>query len=152
MRISTALFATAAVAVAASATATAASTAGDTDATLLTNQDDTEPLTIEDEFEALKNEAHLIEEAEMRARLKRLRERRLADPPPPHQDAIEHFVVLIVENHSFDQVGQSIRPHRSCYLLPHVSLRHILRWYFLSTATNMKLFTRANVYQQPTRP
>ena len=50
-------------------------------------------LSAEHEFERLKAEAHTLGEAEMRSRLRRLRELRLSDPPRPHQTKVEHVVV-----------------------------------------------------------
>ena len=54
------------------------------------------------DFDALKHEIPTLDETEIRMRLKALRARTLAAPPRPHQDKIDHFVVLLMENHAAD--------------------------------------------------
>ena len=56
-------------------------------------------------FEALKADAHKLPEKEMRLRLNSLRKLRgQLNPPPPRQDKVDHVVVLLMENHGFDQM------------------------------------------------
>ena len=62
---------------------------------------------LQSEFERLKNEAHLLDEATMRSRLKALRGEHInvfGGARRPHQSKIEHIVVMLVENHSFDNM------------------------------------------------
>ena len=55
-----------------------------------------------DDFNALKHEIPTLREHEIQMRLKNLRDQTLAAPPRPHQDKIDHFVVLLMENHAAD--------------------------------------------------
>ena len=55
-----------------------------------------------DDFNDLKREIPMLADHEIQMRLKALRAQTLAAPPRPHQDKIDHFVVLLMENHAAD--------------------------------------------------
>ena len=55
-----------------------------------------------DDFNDLKREIPTLADHEIQKRLKALRAQNLAAPPRPHQDKIDHFVVLLMENHAAD--------------------------------------------------
>ena len=52
-------------------------------------------------FDKLKNEIHTLSASEAKARLLELRQ---MTPPRVRQTKIEHFVVLLMENHAFDNM------------------------------------------------
>lgn len=58
-----------------------------------------ESLSLFDKIERLKKVLHTLSPEEAKARLAEIKS---TEPPPPHQDKIDHFVVLLMENHSFD--------------------------------------------------
>ena len=52
-------------------------------------------------FEALKREIHKLSRADAKERIEQLRR---MTPAHGHQDKIDHFVVLLMENHAFDNM------------------------------------------------
>jgi phospholipase C len=59
---------------------------------------------LSEDFEALKREIHTLPRADVPARLAALHAQAQAEGPRPHQDKIDHFVVLLMENHAADNV------------------------------------------------
>eukprot|EP00040_Diaphanoeca_grandis_P010927 m.55987 g.55987 ORF g.55987 m.55987 type:complete len:100 (+) comp22165_c0_seq2:120-419(+) len=59
---------------------------------------------LEGEFMRLKSKIHTLSEEQAVARIEELRTLHDADPPPPRQDKVDHVVVLLMENHAFDQM------------------------------------------------
>eukprot|EP00039_Didymoeca_costata_P024611 m.10831 g.10831 ORF g.10831 m.10831 type:complete len:584 (+) comp4336_c0_seq1:131-1882(+) len=57
---------------------------------------------LEQGFESLKQEIHTISSTEAKSRLNDLRRLASSLPPRPHQDLVDHFVVLLMENHAGD--------------------------------------------------
>ena len=60
--------------------------------------------SFEADFHALKGKIHTLPLSEAKDRLAELRDRALKLPPRPHQDKIDHFVVLLMENHAADNI------------------------------------------------
>eukprot|EP00041_Stephanoeca_diplocostata_P025155 m.651968 g.651968 ORF g.651968 m.651968 type:complete len:591 (-) comp22686_c0_seq1:2013-3785(-) len=52
-------------------------------------------------FDKLKHEIHLLPQSQVKQRLEALRAN---TPTPPHQNKIDHFVVLLMENHAYDNM------------------------------------------------
>ena len=63
-------------------------------------------------IEKLKAEIHALPADEVKQRFDELDGFRL--PPPPHQDKIDHVVVLLMENHAFDHVSLGAVSVRRC--------------------------------------
>jgi phospholipase C len=60
--------------------------------------------SLESDFHALKATIHTLSKSEIKARLNALRARSLAAPPRAQQSKIDHFVVLLMENHAADNM------------------------------------------------
>ena len=60
--------------------------------------------SLESDFHALKATMHTLSESEISTRLNALRVRSLAAPPRVQQSKIDHFVVLLMENHAADSM------------------------------------------------
>ena len=56
------------------------------------------------EPEELKGILHKLTPAEAKRRIDHLRAKSAGDPPPSRQDKIDHFVVVFMENHAFDNM------------------------------------------------
>ena len=77
-------------------------------------------------FEDLKNIMHTLPAHEATARLTALRDQMRTVPAPPHQDKVEHVVVLLMENHAADNMfGCMVRCRYCKYRArPHPTLLH----------------------------
>lgn len=69
-------------------------------ATAATNTATDAATNLKSQFEELKSRIHLIPKSQAKAELEKIR----LHLPPPHQGKIDHFVVLLMENHAFDNV------------------------------------------------